>query len=269
MVAKSGGEGRDIDIKALQKRLIEKGNLPERVLTDKDSFPLPPEEIEKAVERVANNFDGLEIVLTQPHFAMPLLQEAYKTAEKTKAKLAYAHILGMLGDATGSETLVEAVESTEWDKGWNFTGMGQYGASLSALDSVIIALGRTRDKRGLGPILDKVGQLDSKSEFSHSRAVGMALEILGDSAAAEPLAGLLRKPGIMGHAFTDIEDARQRTPTSPTDTKTRNNSLRELILARALYRCGDYKGIGEKILKEYARDLRGHYAHHAKTVLNK
>jgi hypothetical protein len=198
---------------------------------------------------------------------MPLLQEAYKTAEKTKAKLAYAHILGMLGDATGSETLIQAVESTDWDKGWNFTGMGQYGASVSALDSVIIALGRTRDKRGLSPILDKVGQLDAESEFSHSRAVGMALEILGDSAASKQLAGLLQKPGIMGHAFTDIEDAKQRTPASPTDTKTRNNSLRELILARALYRCGDYKGIGEKILKEYAHDLRGHYAHHAQTVL--
>ncbi|MHC4074198.1 MAG: FAD-dependent oxidoreductase, partial [Planctomycetota bacterium] len=267
MVARSGGGVRDIDIKALQKRLIEKGNLPERVLTDKDSFPLPQEEIEKAVERVANDFDGLEIVLTQPHFAMPLLQEAYKTAEKTKAKLAYAHILGMLGDATGSETLVDAVKSTEWDKGWNFTGMGQYGASLSALDSVIIALGRTRDKWGLAPILDKVGQLDAESEFSHCRAVGMALEILSDSDAAKPLARLLQTPGIMGHAFTDIEDARQRTPPSPTDTNTRNNSLRELILARALYRCGDYEGLGEKILTEYARDLRGHYAHHAQTVL--
>ena len=145
--------------------------------------------------------------------------------------------------------------------------MGQYVASISPLDSLIIALGRTRDKRGLAPILDKVKQLDAKSEFSHCRAVAMALETLGDTAAARPLAGLLKKPGIMGHAFTDIEDARLRTPNSPTDTKTRNQSLRELILARALYRCGDYEGIGEKILKEYARDLRGHYARHAQTVL--
>ena len=48
---------------------------------------------------------------------------------------------------------------------------------------------------------------------------------------------------------------------------TRNLSLRELVLARALYRCGDYKDIGKKILKEYARDLRGHYARHARAVL--
>jgi hypothetical protein len=51
------------------------------------------------------------------------------------------------------------------------------------------------------------------------------------------------------------------------DTKTRNDSLRELILARALYRCGDYEGLGEKILKDYTRDLRAHYARHAGAVL--
>jgi flavin-dependent dehydrogenase len=268
MAAKGSIGVRDIDIKALQKHLIEKGNLPERVLTDKESFPLPAEEIAKAVERVANDYVGLEVLLTQPMNAMPLLREAYKAAEKTEAQLAYARILGMLGDATGSQTLMDAVETTEWDKGWNFTGMGQYGASLSALDSAIIALGRTRDKRGLAAIINRVGELDEESEFSHCRAVAMALEMMGDAAAAQALANLLQKPDIMGHAFTDIEDARRRTPPNSSDNTTRNCSLRELILARALYRCGDYEGLGEKILTEYARDLRGHYARHAQAILN-
>jgi len=43
--------------------------------------------------------------------------------------------------------------------------------------------------------------------------------------------------------------------------------LIELVLARALYRCGDYEGIGKKILSEYAHDLRGHYSRHAYAVL--
>ena len=43
----------------------------------------------------------------------------------------------------------------------------------------------------------------------------------------------------------------------------------ELILARALYRCGDYEGLGEKILNEYINDYRGHYSRHAFAVLNK
>ncbi len=265
--AKTGKGFRDIDIKALQKHLVEKGNLPERVLTDKDSFPLAREKIAQAVERVVNDFEGLEIVLAQPQDAMLLLRNAYKTADSEKAKLAYAYILGMLGDVAGAETLMEAVQSRGWDKGWNFTGMGQFGMSLSKLDSLIIALGRTGDKRALKPILEKVKLLDAKSEFSHCRAVAMALEALGDTAAAKPLAELLRKPGMTGHAFTDIDKARRRTPRSSEDTQTRNNSLRELILARALYRCGDYEGLGEKILKEYSRDLRGHYARHAQAVL--
>ncbi|MFV1994717.1 MAG: hypothetical protein ACC661_04720, partial [Verrucomicrobiales bacterium] len=59
----------------------------------------------------------------------------------------------------------------------------------------------------------------------------------------------------------------ERSPESTTDNSTRNNSLRELILARALYRCGDFKGTAEGILKAYAADFRGHYATHAKSIL--
>ena len=267
MAAKSGKSVRQIDIKALQKHLVEKGNLPERVLTDKDSFPLPKEKIAQAVERVVNDFEGLEVVLAQLQDAMPLLRRAYEAAENERAKLAYAHILGMLSEPAGAGTLAEAVKSRAWDKGWNYTGMGQYGASLSELDSLIIALGRTRDKLGLKPILEKVEQLETKSEFSHYRAVAIALETLGHPIAAEPLAKLLKISGMTGHAFTNIDEARQKTPQGSEDILTRNRSLRELVLARALYRCGDYKDIGKKILTEYAHDLRGHYARHARTVL--
>jgi hypothetical protein len=43
--------------------------------------------------------------------------------------------------------------------------------------------------------------------------------------------------------------------------------LRELYLARALYRCGDHDGLGEKTLRQFAQDLHGHYARHAQAVL--
>ncbi|NQT00689.1 MAG: FAD-dependent oxidoreductase [Planctomycetes bacterium] len=267
MAVKNGKSVRQIDIKALQKHLIEIGNLPEKVLTDKDSYPMPKEILAQAVGRIVNDFDGLEIVLAQLKETMPLLRKAYEVAEDEKAKLKYAHILGMLGHSCGSGTLIEAVKSRDWDKGWNYTGMGQYGASLSELDSLIIALGRTRDKQGLKPILEKVEQLDSNSEFSHYRAVAIALETLSHPDAAEPIAKLLKKPGMTGHAFMDINTARHQTPPGPVDTLTRNWSLRELVLARALYRCGDYKDMGKDILKEYAHDLRGHYARHARDVL--
>jgi hypothetical protein len=71
----------------------------------------------------------------------------------------------------------------------------------------------------------------------------------------------------MGHAFTEIRDEIERTPGRRADTTTRNRSLKELVLARALYRCGDHEGLGKQILTTYANDLRGHYATHAKAIL--
>ena len=268
MATKSGKGLREIDIKKLQKQLVEIDILPEQVLlVEKDSYPMSKEKIAKAVESIANGFENLEIVLAHLKETMPLLKKAYEVAKDEKAKLKYAHVLGMLGHSYGSDTLIEAVKSSPWDKGWNYTGMGQFGASISELDSLIIALGRTRDKQGLKTILEKVEQLDANTEFSHYRAVAIAIETLNHPNAAEPLAKLLKKPGMTGHAFMDINAARNRTPSNPVDTLTRNWSLRELILARALYRCGDYKGIGKTILTEYAHDLRGHYARHARDVL--
>ena len=67
--------------------------------------------------------------------------------------------------------------------------------------------------------------------------------------------------------MTNIEAAITNLPSSATDTSLREGSLRELILARALYRCGDNQGLGKQILTEYSKDLRGHYARHALAVL--
>jgi len=267
MAAETGVGVRRVDVKALQKHLVEKGNLPKTVLTDKDSYPLSREKVAAAVRGVANGYAGISVILAQPADAIDLLVEAHNAAADPAAKLAYAHILGILHDPTGAGTLAEAVRARSWDKGWNFRGMGQFGATTSPLDNLIISLGRTRDSRGLPVILAKLAALTPASEFSHHRAVAMALETLGERRAAAPLAKLLSQPGMTGHAFTEIGDTLARTPASRVDNSTRNNSLRELILARALFRCGDHNGLARGILRQYAQDFRGHYARHAKAIL--
>jgi NADPH-dependent 2,4-dienoyl-CoA reductase/sulfur reductase-like enzyme len=267
-ISKKGCATRALDIKELQKHLVAVGNLPESILREADNFPLPQERVAEAVHRVVNDYDGLEIVLAQFDTAQPLLREALAAASETN-RLIYAHILGMMGDGAGAQVLADAVEAKPWDQGWRYTGMGQFGPCMSPLDSLLIALGRTRSPVGLKPILEKVGQLKANSEFSHFRAVAMALETLADKSAAQPLAELLRKPGFGGHAVTTIDAALEANPPNRTDTKIRNQTLSELYLARALYRCGDCDGLGEKTLREYARDLHGHYARHAKAVLQK
>jgi flavin-dependent dehydrogenase len=272
MAAQADSTPRHIDVRALQEHLVETGNLPASVLTDEDSLPVSMEEVAQAVQEVGEDPNqGIEIVLLQPDDSLQLLQDAYQTADSNEARLTYAQILGLRGDATGSVTLAEAVQSQEWDTGWDFKAAGgQLGRSMSPLDGLIIALGYTSDSnQALGPILEKVEALDPESAFSHHRSIALALETLADSAAAPDLAALLRKPEMSGHAVTDIETAAMVGTRIDwvEDNKRRELSLRELILARALYRCGDYENVGKNILKEYEVDVRGHYSRHAHAVL--
>ncbi len=272
MATKANVELRKIDLRTLQKHLIEIGNLPESVLTDKDNFPLPAEQIAAAVESVKHEFHGAAVLLTHPKQAVPLLRDAHAKAEG-KDKVTYAHILAVLGDDAGLETLLNEVRGiSEWDKGWNYRSMGQFGRALSHLDQMIIALGRIGDPQAVPVIVEKAKLLTPEHDFSHHRAVAMALEMIGDRSAAQPLAGILMQPGMTGYVHDTVEKARQFDQASLggiNAVEPRRHSIRELSLARALYRCGDYGGVGKQILTAYTQDLRGHFARHAKAVLEK
>lgn len=276
MCAKGDHGPRSINIRALQKHLVEIGNLPASVLTDEDSFPLPAEKIAAAVEsvknlRARNRQENVATVLAEPEKSLPLLRKAYAAAASDADKLTYAKILGLLGDATGVPVLIAAVETSRTlDRGWNYRAQGQFGSNMSPLDTLILALGRTHDRRAMPAIVEKLKRLDPTQDFSHPRAIALALEALGDPAAAGPLAEVLARPGMSGHAITSLEQAQRLEKDSPgglNSLDTRRNSLREIMLARALYRCGDQDGLGRKILMEYEKDLRGHFARHAHAVL--
>jgi len=264
---------RKLDVRALQRHLVEIGNLPESVLNEEDSLPLPESVVMEAVSQLKNNYEGAAVVLAHPQIALPKLREAYLKAQTEEERVIYAHVLAVLGDNTGLETLMAEVRKyDQWDQGWDYRGMGQFGRALSRLDELIIALGRTRDPRAVPVILEKVRLLKPDLEFSHFRAVALALEMIGDKSAARPLAELLTIPGMSGYVHKTVQDAIRFDQASPGGTnavQTRRDSIRELSLARALYRCGDYGGIGEQILRAYTEDLRGHLARHAKAVLDR
>ena len=271
MAAKTDAGTRAIDIRALQRHLVEIGNLPASVLTDEDSYPMPTEKIEDAVESAKDNYRGVEVVLAHPGQGGVLLREAYAKAQSPQDKQTYAHILGIMGDDAGLDILIAAVEAVpEWDKGWNYKSQGQFGSNMSRLDTLIIALGRTGNRRATPAILEKVKLLDADKDFSHHRAVALALESLADPAAAGALSELLAKPNMSGRAIQSVEQAKRRHAESPDGLNAlqpRRESLREIMLARALLRCGDKDDIGRKILTEYEKDLRGHFARHAQAVL--
>jgi len=161
--ARSASTVRQVDLNAVQEHLVRTECLPPDVLDHEDSFPLPRERVAKAVANVADGYKDLEVLLAQPRQALPLLRQAYEAARSEEAKRIYAHILGMMHDATGTDTLIHTVRDIDtWDAGWNFRGMGQFGRSVSPLDSYLIALGRTRSPEALAPILAKVRLLDSR-----------------------------------------------------------------------------------------------------------
>lgn len=99
------------------------------------------------------------------------------------------------------------------------------------------------------------------------RAISLFAETMRGAKWAGVLVELLTKQGISGFDLDSYRKALADIPDDPVDNSLRNRVLRELYLARALYRCGNADGIGERILRRYRRDVRGHYARHAAAVL--
>ena len=269
--AKGEGSLRQVDIRAIQRHLVDTGNLPEAVLTHRDSRESVPGDFSAVVDRAGDGYVDAAQLFFHKDKTLPSLRKAAADASTPERKLVYAHILATMGDASGVSALCEAVErASAWDSGWNFRAGGQFGGNMSQLDSYIYALGKTRDRRALSVILKKAELLDADAAFSHHRAVVLALESMADPKAAATLAEVLAKPDMSGHALVSIAAAREshtRLDGSLGALRPRRRSLREIMLARALYRCGDHDGIGGRILRTYTRDVRGHFARHAAAVL--
>ena len=258
--AKEGVAPGEIDVKALQRRLVEIGNLPERVLHDKDNMPLPDEALAAAAKRLPNGYDGIAELLSDPARAMAFL--------KRETSFEAAYVRAMLGDREAAPALVRRLEGAKWDEGWNFKGMSQYDRSVSEMDALVIALGLTRSEKAL-PVLDALArQLTGESEYSHFRAIARACDSVGGGCAATILAGLLRLPGVAGHA---VEAATPPPIPGYSDVamnKERSDVLRELCVAAALYRLGDPDGSAKRSLMSYMGDHRRIYANFARRVMH-
>ena len=261
------GDARAIDVRALQRRLADLEIVPAFVLLHEDSRVPAAAVARAAAQSELRTHAEVAALLAHPATALPLLRARLAQEPDPARRLQCAKLLALLGDTAGMQTLIDAVAVPVWDTGWNYTGMGQFGRSLSPLDDCIVCLGRLRAGAARTAVLKKAVTLDATQGFSHFRAVALYCEAVPDEACARALADLLAKPGIAGHAWTKLEDELADIPQSPVDTRTRNEALREIYLARALYRCGDCDGLAARILAEYSRDIRGHFARHAATVL--
>ena len=273
---------RNINIKELQKMLIDKGNLPDSVLYLEDSFPLSNELIYEAIKSygLATNPETagkpLAIILSHKEKALPIIKNEYKKSTG-KRKLLYAQILGICGEEEGVPTLISELEKfAEWDDKIYQGSMADYAHLPTPIDAMILALGYSGSKSGLPIILKLTDRLDSSVTLSHHRSIALALEKIAEKSATESLAKLLQKPGMQGYTMQNLEDAlteldndgKGPNPVRNSSYEKRTRSLREILLARALYKCGDFKGIGEGILKNYQNDMRGLFVRHANQILN-
>lgn len=245
MSAKENLPLRKIDLKSLQKQLIARDILPESVLDEMDAIgEISPE---------ASHYELASIFLDEEKSRRELNERFAVSPD-----LHTAHILAFLGDGAGRKLLEDAVRNAGWDKGWRYTGMGQFGPSVSPLDSMMIALDRIGGAPDL--ILEKLRTLSLGQEFSHVRAVCMNLIHHPDPRAEGELMRLLAEDGARGHAVRSLADALASNREERNDNSVRNSQLKELYLGKALSVCAPENPLGRQILDEYAGSMQGYYA---------
>jgi hypothetical protein len=257
----------EIDIREVQREMIRIGALPPDCALA-GNFPVPVSRLAKAVERLDSDYHGAEVLFCDPARSASLLRIAFeRKGVSPELRLVHAHLLAMFGEDCGVDLLIEHVNASPWDAGWNWTVGGQFGATVSRLDSRIIALGMAGNAKSVAAVIRKAEQLSEGSDFSHFLAITMACNELRDARFSPVLYNLLNRDQVSGFALTDKKDVYDYADRTAGMKSIRNQTLKEILLARALYRCGDRNGLGRRILEAYSRDLRGIYAKFASGIL--
>jgi len=286
---KSQGLVREMDLNELQSALVENGCLEKRVLTDRDSFPMSEDALRKAVQTLHSltidvhqkreyddTLPALAVVMGNPEQSIPLLKAAYRKADKPETKINFARILAVLGDATGKETLLKAVnDAKDWGKGWDFSSQREHANSFGEVDRLVIALGFLRTPEVHPPLIRKLEGLTAGSPLSHYKAICLALRLNKDKSLVQPLARLLSKEGVRGHVQTlDYyaaigagEQQQDRHHVNAQGGDLLNGKFKEVLVAALLFECGDHSGQAREILEAYATDVNGHFAAYAHHVL--
>ncbi len=236
---------RQINIRAIQKLLVKKGILPEKILEEEDSF---------APEGQPDKLHEVSAAFANPRSAIP---EMKARLEKDGGDCRAAMILAFLGDSSGRETIALAVASSQWDEGWNYKGMSQFGLSMSPLDAKIVALAYAGGDADV--MLEKIKTLQPDAAFSHFRAVFLALNRHPVPQAAPFLEKLLTSPGMRGHAILTMKDSLRANRPDYNDNTYRNSQLKEIYLARALEACDPGSETAAKVLDSYKKSLQAVY----------
>lgn len=268
MAAGKDGRVRRIDISSLQRKLVSIGMLPAKALAASDSREIPQNVLVSVASGPLSELVEIAALMSDPSAARPLLRQRLTDETDAAIRLRIAKLLAALGDDGGTDIIVDFIRKTGWDEGWEYTGMGQGGASESEVDSCIQCLALAHAGAARPAVAEMAVKLPAAPAFSHIRAVAAFAATFRDSELVESLSETLRLPEIADGDFQSVGEEFAATPESSVDTTVRNKSLRELCLAKALFLCGDTKDhLAEQVLKRYENDVRGYFARYARVAL--
>lgn len=268
MAALRGAGLRSLDIRELQRHLVDAGILDPGVLKHEDSFPLADDLVAEAAQKGLSSHLHTAVLFAESEKSIPHLIAQLSRTEDAARRLDAALVLGMLGRNEAAPVLIDTLRNSPWDAGWNYTGMGQFGASQSRLDTCMVALATTRSNE-TGPVIaKKTRELDASVEFSHCRAIAIAAMRMPSRELADAIRDLLKLPGMSGHEQTDSLAVVRSANGDKNETVARNLSLREIYLARGLFLSCPEDQFARQVLERYVIDLRGVFARHARAVLS-
>lgn len=291
MAIKEKKPPREIDVRELQRRLVDEGLLPERVLS-RDLVPLcySNRDLEALVDSIEVNqplyeysnmrmnevfrdrIPFVEICTVGPRI-LPFLERAHERADGVR-KIRLAVALALYGSKTGVPTLISAIHATL--SGGKLpkrtadilyvTEPPDHGA-MPDVCYLLYALAYARDKRSI-PLWRRVAELlhpgeedfkDSKGGlFYYIHSICFGAERLGDEEAVPVLKRLHRirwLNNLQSHEPYEVDYFRER------------RAILELAIGRALARCGS--PVGYEVLIDYLGDNRSLLAMQAETELKR
>ena len=238
---------RRVDMLELKRMLCSIGNLPESVLYEQDGYD--PEQADPEFAEFAAAF-------RDPAESMPRLCEKLKATGDPDI----AALMAFLKNDSGRKILADAVSAAQWDEGWEYKGMGQFGPAASHLDAWIIALSKIAGAEDGRAVLKLLKELEPAAAFSHFRAVCLLLQSAPCKEAVSDLERLLSAPELTGSVECSFKEIIEKNSQDPCDNFQRTCQLKELYLLKALALCDPESALARERLEKYASSPSWLYA---------
>ncbi len=284
MAAMQEGKTRDVDMKALQRAVIEQGVLSQQSYGAVDSFPLLASEIRSAVTEVATmsrelaqkrdrkhafGYASLAELMAHPKLAIPALKGAMAQASKPTEKINCACVLAAMGNDSGAKILIQAVSKAKWTGGYSLTSHRETHNTFSDVDRMVIAIGQCDSDDARATLLQKLTELEPSHPLSDFIAISLAFREKEGEDLVRPLRDLLtafRSANYL-QTYSLEKSMTSRKTTSKEEGRELNGAIKQLIVAGLLYNSGDDKGLGEQTLQAYRNELSGHLSRYAEYLL--